>query len=79
MITRIIMDKDILTPRKKFIKGQVYDSRIPMDTPEAADGVQHSIERDLLDRFVEEGWAHEETWDEWVKKHPKFRMAGEAA
>lgn len=70
MATRIIMNQDILTPLKKFINGQVYDSRVPLDYPVAADGIQHSIQHSirqhLLDRFIEEGWAREQEWD----RHP---------
>lgn len=77
MVNRIIMDKDVLTFKKTYVKGQVYDSRFPLDMPTAADGVQHSIPQYFVDCFVAQGWAHEQTWDEWLNGKPLF--TGEAA
>ena len=55
MVTRIIMDKDV---GEKYLKGGVFDSRIPLDAPAG-------ITQDRLDFFIAQGWAHEESDDEY--------------
>lgn len=75
MVTRIIMDKTIEAPGWSYLEGEVYDSRFPHDIPTASDGIQHSIPQHRLDLFVAEGWAHEQTWQEWRGQLRKNRKA----
>lgn len=73
MITRIVMDVHVDQPSKSYVKGAVYDSRLPLDTPKAADGIQHCIAQHKLDFFIAQGWAHEQSWDEWAADKPLFK------
>lgn len=67
MITRIVMDKEVNTPSRTFAVGEIYDSRLPPDSADA-EGKRHYIERHRAELFVAQGWAHEQTAEEWFAR-----------